>query len=393
MYLFTFIHFIFNIFVASINLKQQSIFMITSVILLIIGFGVPFGYFYLSKNPQFGGKLEREEKNKLSLSPQWKNGKFNNVSKTTMDMNLLKLPGLISERAKGKDTREPKRLIKIEPEPIKAHRKGDKPNFIWFGHSVLLLQMEGKSLLIDPMFGRDASPIGPFRTKRFSKNSLQLIDDLPKLDAVLLTHDHYDHLDFESIRILKSKVNLFLVPLGVGRHLIRWGVDKSAIIEVDWWEKVRYFDIDFIFTPSRHFSGRGFTDRAKSLWGGWVFKSGSSSIYWSGDSGYDTHFREIGEKFGPFDWGFIECGQYNERWSQIHMYPEEAVRAAIDARVQQAIPVHWAAFSLALHSWTDPIERFVAEANKQDQVFLSPELGELVTAGETKNKAWWKNYM
>lgn len=367
--------------------------MITSVILLVIGFGIPFGYFYLSKNPQFGGKLEKEEKKELSKSPQWKNGKFQNFSKTTIEMNVAGLPGLLSERAKGKETREPKKPIEIKSSQINEPIKGAKPSFIWFGHSVLLLQMEGVSLLIDPMFGEDASPIGPFRTKRFSKKSLQLIDDLPKLDAVLLTHDHYDHLDFKSIRLLRSKVDLFLVPLGFGRHLIRWGIAKSSIVELDWWEEVRYFNIDFIFTPSRHFSGRGVSDRAKSLWGGWVLRSENSKIYWSGDGGYDTHFKEIGDKLGPFEWGFMECGQYNERWRQIHMYPEEAVKAAIDAGVKKAIPVHWGAFSLAPHSWTDPIERFIAEANKQDQAYLSPEPGQLVSSGEEKSSEWWKKYM
>ncbi len=367
--------------------------MITSVLILIIGFGVPFGYFYLNKNPQFGGKLSTEEKKELSKSPQWKNGKFQNVSKTSIEMNVADLPGLISERAKGKDSREPKKLIDIESRNIKGHEKGEKPNFIWYGHSVLLLQLEGRNLLIDPMFGEDASPVGPFRTKRFSQNSLELIHNLPHLDAVLFTHDHYDHLDFKSVQLLKSKVDLFLVPLGLGRHLIRWGVDQNGIVELDWWQRVNYFNIEFVFTPSRHFSGRGLTDRAKSLWGGWILSSENNSMYWSGDGGYDQHFKEIGERFGPFDWGFIECGQYNERWHQIHMYPEEAVQAAKDAKVQLAIPVHWAGFSLALHSWTDPIERFIAEADKKEQAYLSPKPGELVTEGEPNSVDWWKKYL
>jgi len=367
--------------------------MITSVILLILGFGLPFGYFYLTKNPQFGGKLEKEEKIQLRKSPQWKKGKFNNFSKTTMEMSIGSLPSLISERAKGKDIREPKQAIKIVPFAPEKFEKDKKPKFIWYGHSVLLLQVNNRNLLIDPMFGKDASPVGPFRTKRFSKDALKLIDELPPIDAVLLTHDHYDHLDFESIRLLRSKVNLFLVPLGLGRHLIRWDVDKSSIVECDWWQEIKYFDIDFIFTPSRHFSGRGAFDRATSLWGGWVIKSKNSNIYYSGDGGYDTHFKLIGEKFGPFDWGFMECGQYNERWSQIHMYPEETVQATLDAQVRQAIPVHWGGFSLALHSWTDPIDRFVFAAENKEQQFLSPEPGEIIVSGQSQSRPWWKKYI
>ena len=144
---------------------------------------------------------------------------------------------------------------------------------------------------------------------------------------------------------------------------------KKYITEFDWWQELQLFDLDFIFTPSRHFSGRGAFDRAKSLWGGWVIKSSKHSIYWSGDSGYDAHFKTIGEKYGPFDWGFIECGQYNERWHLIHMYPEDSVCAARDAKVIKAIPIHWGAFGLALHHWKEPITRFVLEAEQKQQAF------------------------
>ena len=146
------------------------------------------------------------------------------------------------------------------------------------------------------------------------------------------------------------------------------------------------------FTPSRHFSGRGLTDRAKSLWGGWVFKAGNHSIYWSGDGGYGPHFKEIGEKLGPFDWGFMECGQYNENWHAIHMYPEEAVQAALDAKLTVATPVHWGGFSLAMHSWKDPIKRFYNEAKKQNLKMISPEIGEVVEVSDAATlKTWWTN--
>lgn len=366
--------------------------MITSVILLIIGFGLPFGYYYLKKNPQFGGKLTKEEKVLLGKSVQWKKGEFKNLTKTTMDMDVFKLPGLIRESTRGRKTRGPKKSIPLVPFESSQFNKNGVPKFIWYGHSVLLLQLNDKNILIDPMFGQDASPIGPIRTMRFSENTLALIDNLPVIDLVLMTHDHYDHLDFHSIRSLRKKVNTFLVPLGVGRHFKRWGVDEKNIKEFDWWQKYKLFDIDFIFTPSRHFSGRGAFDRAKSLWGGWVLKSGEHCIYCSGDGGYDKHFKLIGEKFGPFDWGFMECGQYNERWHQIHMYPEEAVQAAIDAKVKQAIPVHWGAFSLALHHWKDPIDRFVAEAVLKKQAFLSPEPGGIIDVNKANTVSWWEAY-
>ena len=372
--------------------NDKTICMITSVLLLILGFGLPFGYYYIKKNPQFGGKLTKDEKVLLRKSIQWKKGEFKNLSKTTMDMNVFKLPGLIRESVKGRKTRGPKESIPIVPFETGRFKKNGVPKFIWYGHSVLLLQLNDKNILIDPMFGQDASPIGLIRTKRFSENTLALIDRLPVIDLVLMTHDHYDHLDFHSIRSLRKKVNIFLVPLGVRRHFMRWGVDTKKIIEFDWWQEFKLFDIEFIFTPSRHFSGRGALDRAKSLWGGWILKSEAHRIYWSGDGGYDEHFKFIGEKFGPFDWGFMECGQYNERWQQIHMYPEEAVQAAMDAKVKQAIPVHWGAFSLALHHWKDPIFRFVHEANRMKQQHITPKPGEIIDLDSNNSDPWWQSF-
>ena len=366
--------------------------MITSVILLILGFGLPFGYFYFTKNPQFGGKLTKKEKIRLEKSSQWEKGSFQNQSKTTMDMSLASLPKFIQENNKAKKTRNPKENIPIKPFDVNMFKPDGNPKFVWYGHSTLLLQLNNKNLLIDPMFGADASPVGPIRTKRFSKDSLQVIKELPAIDAVLLTHDHYDHLDFGSIRDLKQKVKLFLVPLGVGRHLEHWGIDKNMITEFDWWQEIQLFDLDFIFTPSRHFAGRGVFDRAKSLWGGWVIKSSKHSIYWSGDSGYDEHFKIIGEKYGPFDWGFMECGQYNERWHLIHMYPEETVCAALDAKVVKAIPVHWGAFGLALHHWKDPITRFISEAEQKQQAFLTPEPGAVINLDMKTSNSWWESY-
>ncbi len=367
--------------------------MITSIVLLVLGFGIPFGYFYFTKNPQFGGKLSNEDKMRLQKSKQWKKGIFQNQSRTTMDMSLTSLPGLIRENIKGRKTRNPKDQIPIKSFDSNKFNQNGIPKFIWYGHSTLLVQVNNKNILIDPMFGADASPVGPIRTKRFSGDSLNVIKNLPLIDAVLMTHDHYDHLDFGSIRDLKQKVERFLVPLGVGRHLEHWGIDKKMITEFDWWQEMQLFDLDFIFTPSRHFSGRGVFDRAKSLWGGWVIKSEKHSIYWSGDGGYDEHFKIIGEKFGPFDWGFMECGQYNERWHQIHMYPEEAVCAALDAKVAKAIPVHWGAFSLALHHWKDPISRFVREAEQRQQAYLAPRLGAIVTMSMDKTDSWWDSYI
>lgn len=366
--------------------------MITSVLLLVLGFGAPFIYFYLSKNPHFGGKPTQKELADLKASPHWKKGKFYNLSKTTMDVNLSTIPKLLAESIKGRKIRNPKVAIPLSSFDPLAFKRNAHPKFVWYGHSTLLLQLDQKNILIDPMFGEDASPVGPMRTKRFSKSTLECIAELPEIHAVLLTHDHYDHLDFHSIRLLKGKVPLFLVPLGVSKHLRHWGLDQASIKEFDWWQKEQLLDLTFVFTPSRHFSGRGLSDRATSLWGGWVIQAASNRVYWSGDGGYGDHFEQIGQKYGPFDWGFMECGQYNKRWHQIHMYPEEAVQAAIEAKVQCAIPVHWGAFSLAMHHWKEPIERFTTEADIKQLPYASPALGQVVELNAHKNISWWENY-
>jgi L-ascorbate metabolism protein UlaG (beta-lactamase superfamily) len=341
---------------------------------------------------QFGGKVRPEDLEKFEQSPQWDGKKFNNQSETVMDVNLKTLPSLLKEQFTDREVRSPKEALPIMPLDAAAFAaRPEVPKFIWYGHSALLLQLNGKNLLIDPMLGDDAAPIAPFDSKRFSANSLDIIDSLPPIDAILMTHDHYDHLDLDSFKKLKGKVNTYFVALGISRHLEKWGIPAEQITEFDWWDEINFEGIQITFTPSRHFSGRGPFDRAKSLWGGWVFKAAAHNIYWSGDGGYDAHFKEIGEKLGPFDWGFMECGQYNERWHAIHMFPEESIQAAQDAGVKRGIAVHWAGFALALHRWQDPIERFVAEAKNKTLPIVTPEIGQIVEFGkEPETNYWWE---
>ncbi|AZQ63071.1 MBL fold metallo-hydrolase [Flammeovirga pectinis] len=340
---------------------------------------------------QFGGPFSDNEEKKLEKSKNWKDGKFENLELTTMNINLKTIPGLLKAQLTNRAARAPKKSLPIVPLDKNLFESSpDIPKCVWYGHSCALLQIEGTTILIDPMLGPDASPIGPVTTKRFSENSLDVIDQLPEIDVLMLTHDHYDHLDLASITKLKPKVRKYIVGLGSKRHLIKWGVNADLITEMDWWDKTLFEGIEITYTPSRHFSGRGLTDRAKSLWGGWAFITATTRIYWSGDGGYGDHFKEIGDKLGPFDWGFMENGQYNENWHSIHMYPEESVQAAIDAKVKNALPVHWGGFVLALHPWKEPIERFIIEAKKKNIKFFTPKIGEVVTLGEEdKHTNWW----
>ena len=362
---------------------------------LIILAGIPLGiHLYIRFNPQFGGKLSKEHINRYEKSPNWKHGSFKNEQITTMNIGLKDMPKLLREQFTGRKNRAPQSDIPIIPfDKEKFFADDSLVKFSWYGHSVLLLRIGNKNILIDPMFGPDASPIGPINTRRFSKNSLEVIDQLPEIDLLLQTHDHYDHLDYKSILKLQGKVKNYWVGLGVSRHLEAWGIDQTKIREFDWWEDAEFEQIKITYTPSRHFSGRGTNDRAKSLWGGWAIEYEQDKIYWSGDGGYGEHFKEIGHRLGPFDIGFMECGQYNELWHQIHMYPEEALQAAIDSGCKIAVPVHWGGFTLALHHWKDPIERFTNEAIDKNFPILTPEIGEISTLDDLpKSKTWWDRY-
>ena len=339
---------------------------------------------------QFGGKVTKTLEHQYSQSEQWDGKKFVNLEDTRMDISPLQIPKLLYKQFFDKKGREPKEKLPILPLDKEAFLgPTEKMKFIWYGHSVVLLRMAGKTILIDPMLGPNAGPISPFPIRRFSENTLGLIKDFPEIDLVLLTHDHYDHLDLESIELLFPKVKEYYVALGCSRHLKKWGISQEKIKEFDWWDRFNFDGIDISFTPTRHFSGRGLTDRAKCLWGGWVLKTNKENIYFSGDSGYGKHFKEVGTKLGPFDFAFMECGQYNENWHQIHMFPEESVQAAQDAWANRIMPVHWAGFPLAQHHWKDPIERYVNEARKKKVQHIQPQLRELVRYDSHVGDAWW----
>jgi L-ascorbate metabolism protein UlaG (beta-lactamase superfamily) len=339
---------------------------------------------------QFGAKPSKLELESYSKSPNWNGKIFENLEKTTMDFSLTNLPRFLHKQFFEKKGKEPLNALPIIPFDIKLFdNENQSMQSIWYGHSAILMSLNNKIILIDPMFGPDAAPIAPFKVKRFSDSTLDLIDDFPEIDLVLISHDHYDHLDYESILKLKEKTKFFYVALGVKRHLVSWGIDSKKITEFCWWDEVIFEEIKITFTPTRHFSGRGLTDRAKSLWGGWALKTEKENIWFSGDSGYGTHFAEIGKRLGPFDFAFMECGQYNENWHQIHMYPEESVQASLDAKVKNRMPVHWAGFALAQHLWTEPVERFIEKAKAEKLNFMVPKMGEIFSSSSTNNFKWW----
>lgn len=360
------------------------------LLLLFLFLPVIYGIYYLQSNIQFGGKITANERKKMQQSSHWHKNKFINLEKTGIDISIFDIPKLLFTFIKGNKNKRPQKPLAILPFDKEKFTADLKPKFVWYGHSAVLLQLDGKNILIDPMFGQDCSPVGPVRSWRFSQNTLAIIDQLPPIDIVLLTHDHYDHLDYNSIQKLLPKTQHFIVGLGIAKHLVLWGADQSKITELDWWQNKTIENISIDYTPSRHFAGRGLTDRARSFWGGFVIKSKQHQVFWSGDGGYGAHFKEIGKKYGAFDIAFVECGQYNEKWKQVHMLPEESAQVAEDVNAQKVVAVHWGGFSLAPHAWQEPIQRFTQANKNKNAQSIQAQLGEIIYFTENYcNTDWW----
>jgi L-ascorbate metabolism protein UlaG (beta-lactamase superfamily) len=283
-------------------------------------------------------------------------------------------------------------LPEVKPPNIKEFMQSTEGiKFIWFGHSTLLVNIKNIIVLIDPVFSVAASPVS-FIVKRFQPPVLEL-KDLPRIDYILISHDHYDHLDMETVIYFKEKDVKFITPLGVTSHLKRWGVHESKLFETDWWGKLEFEGITFVCTPAQHFSGRFATFSSfKTLWSSWIVKTESNSFYFNGDSGYDIHYKQIGDSYGPFDLAFIDSGQYNERWREVHNMPEEAAQAVLDLKGKAMVPIHWGMFNLAMHDWFEPVEESEKYAKKYGIKLMTPKLGQLVST-ERQNvfEKWWKD--
>ena len=361
-------------------------------ILSIVGVVTLVGVAFINVSPQFGAAAKELSLERIRKSPNFFNGVFKNAEKTVQNTGFKwsTIPKFFTDgNNKVPSVDLPiKKLTKsyFENEP-------QEPRITWFGHSAAFVEMEGLNIFIDPMLGDVPAPHPMLGSKRFQKELPISIDSLPKIDVVLISHDHYDHLDYGSIVKLKNKVAQFYVPLGIKAHLTSWGVSEEKITEFDWWESINYNGIEFVSTPARHFSGRGIINRNSTLWCSWVLKSENSSIFFSGDSGFGKHFKEIGDKYGPFDFAMLECGQYNEQWSQIHMTPEETIQASIDVQSTLSMPIHWGSFKLALHSWDDPIVRVSAKANELNVKITTPKVGEAIILDGSKypSDTWWEN--
>jgi L-ascorbate metabolism protein UlaG (beta-lactamase superfamily) len=323
---------------------------------------------------------------RIRHSVNYRNGSFQNLSPTDVMLKSSSMWMIFKDFLNKPKTVSPSTTIPSVKTDLFS--LNSEPTVIWFGHSSYFIRMAGMNLLADPVFSGHASPFSNM-IRSFKGSDVYTIDDLPPLDIILITHDHYDHLDYKAIGKLQSKTRLFYTGLGVGRHLRNWGVDPDKIVELDWWETSREKDLQIISTPARHFSGRGLV-RNKTLWTSFVLVSNTHRLYVGGDSGYDHHFREIGEKFGPFDLVMLDCGQYGSNWPLIHMRPEETVKAAKDLKAKLLLPVHWGKFALANHPWNEPVDRVVKYAADERMPVTTPLIGEPVIPGQSHpTREWW----
>jgi len=347
--------------------------------------------FYRLWSP-FGGTLAGARKRLVRASAHNRNGKFVNLVVTTLQMDVGSLVSMTADHFRPNAHLRPDRPIVPDAPDLAGITGAADTQLVWLGHSSFILRIGGKTLLLDPVLSKRASPFQFAGPKRFAGSAVITPDALPHIDAVVISHDHYDHLDYGTIRALRAKTGRFFVPLGVGAHLERWGVHSDAITELDWWETATLDDVQLACTPARHFSGRRIGGHDTTLWASWVLMAGRERVFFSGDTGYGPHFADIGKKYGPFDLTLMECGQYDRRWSDIHMMPEQTVAASHDLHSRLLLPIHWGAFTLAFHEWTDSVERALRAAHTIDLPVATPRMGQIVLLKDAEQSTgpWWK---
>jgi L-ascorbate metabolism protein UlaG (beta-lactamase superfamily) len=330
---------------------------------------------------------------KIEQSAQYKDGVFNNY-KDNYDINFIKSLPMIWDFLFTDNDRKPDVDLpaqKVDFNQIE-NAEPDELKVTWVGHSSQIITIDGKIILTDPVYENSTAFLGP---GRYNGDVPINMNELPEVDLVIISHNHYDHLNSTTIETIHPKVRHFVVPLMVGAELEKMGVPREKITELDWWEEIILFD-DFLIalTPAQHFSNRGMFDGRKTLWGSYVIQGPYHKIYFSGDSGYSESFKDIGNKYGPFDYTFLECGAYDERWHSMHMYPEETAQAHLDLKGEILQPMHWGTFNLALHSWYDPIVRVSKAADSLGIKLSTPIVGETITVNENLiTERWWESFL
>jgi len=348
-------------------------------------------FFIVTNLPVFGTLPKGERLDKIKHLSNYRDGAIQNLSITLMQpegVGFFKiLKAFFFEKHPNRSPNKPLEFVKPA---INNKQSGSVPEIIWFGHSSYLIKINNQRVLVDPVFSKTPSPFSFIGSKAFPGTDVIEATDFKNIDILVITHDHYDHLDYQSILKIAPQAKQIVTSLGVGSHLEKWGIPKMKINELAWHQSISILDgLHFTAVPARHFTGRKFK-RNQTAWSAFVLKTDAHKIFLGGDSGYDTHFKSIGEEYGPFDLALLECGQYNAYWPYIHMFPEEVVEAAKDLKAKVLMPVHWGKFSLAMHPWDESISRVVAEAEKQNFPIITPKLGETVFMDKNNPvRKWW----
>lgn len=356
------------------------------IALIVVLFVVTLLYM---RHDRFGGKATDARLALMESKPNYKDGAFDNIEHTPALSEGSSYSRVLSEFFFAKKIRNvPQALIPVEKHNLHTLPL-DSNLYIWFGHSSYYIQLDGKRILVDPVFSKYATPVR-ISVRAFDSEYTYTAEDMPEIDLLFITHDHWDHLDYNTFMKLKNKVKHIVTGLGVGAHLEKWGYPAAQITELYWGDGTRIDGFSIHSTTARHFSGRTFK-RNTTLWSSFVLK-GSKNIFIGGDSGYGKHFKAIGAAYGPFDFAILENGQYNAMWKYIHMMPEEVVTATKDLQARYLIPVHSAKFPLANHAWDEPLIRVTKAAIAQQVDIVTPKIGQIVSLDNSPATwpPWWE---
>lgn len=370
----------------TLPVRRISICLATLVALLSLG-----ACAYL-QHPKFGAYPEGERLEKIQRSPHHIDGEFRNLIDTPRFSDGNSMFSIFAgDLFKRFENLRPALAVPTVKTDLKA-LDTRQDTVVWLGHSSYFVLFAGRRILIDPVFSPFAAPVS-FSIKAFEGTNLYTADEIPEIDVLLITHDHWDHLDHATVTALEGRVRQVLVPLGVGAHLERWGYAREKVHEADWYDTLKLpSDLAIHLVPARHYSGRWLT-RNKSLWGGFVLESPTRRILFSGDTGYGPHFKELAQRFGGFDLAALDMGQYDPRWPYIHMNPEEAAQAAADLRAKTLLPAHVGRFNIARHAWTEPFERISAASEGKSFQLATPRIGEPLKVDDAEQRftRWWQD--
>jgi L-ascorbate metabolism protein UlaG (beta-lactamase superfamily) len=362
------------------------------IVVAVLALLVAAGAWWVLSQPQFGAPLAGTRLARAQANPQYREGRFVNLEPEAP--STTSLVEYTMRQLTGDEVREPPGpvpVVTVDPRMLAAAPPASGLRAFWVGHASTYVEIDGLRILLDPVFGQRVSPL-PVGPGRFHAPPIALAD-LPRIDAVLISHDHYDHLDMDTVRHLARAGSRFYVPLGIGAHLERWGVPLGQIEELEWWQERTLGQVRIVCTPTRHYSGRAL-ERSTTLWSSWSVVGPRHRFFYSGDTGYAKLFADIGARLGPFDLAFIKIGAYGPgaAWTDIHMTPEQAVQVHRDVRARRMFPVHWSTFNLAYHAWDEPIRRTLAEATRTGVELVTPRVGEVVDADRPfQSTRWWES--